>query len=294
MNLEVVIKSTLDKIHHNYKASGGSYILTNCLSPTHTDEHGSFGINLETGKGHCFGCGFVVDTSYWLGDGELSDEMVEDLERGAMYSSLKKTLKSEEKRTGGTVFLPPKEKDVEPFRGLTAETIEQFGVYETGNVGKYHNRLIFPFVKGGYTLGYTGRDTTGESYAKWKHNAGFSSKDILYPYDVLKTMDCTTVLVCEGVMDTISAIQSGFPSICNFGVSLNMSEEKIADLYRLGVEEIVLCFDRDNAGAEAEELFLESPLITENFKVTKGVDYAPLSDYYLTDDCKDFNDYLLK
>ena len=59
------------------------------------------------------------------------------------------------------------------------------------------------------------------------------------------------------------------------------------------VEEIVVAFDKDEAGKKAQHEFVKELEKLEEFKVTAGQDYPPLQDFYRTE-YKDVNEYYVK
>lgn len=282
-----IIYTKLEALHKPIVVSGDDYILTTCFNPVHADTHPSFSINLNTGGGHCFGCGFSLPRDYFL-DGELNEDELEELERGSKYHRLKTMYEDEVKK--GYLIPPPKSEDVSDFRGILPENIEKFGIYLC-NIGKYSNRIVFPFLEKGEYVGFTTRTLDTNSKNKYMHNKGFRVKQVLYPYDVLSNNGyCDYVVVTEGIIDTIILIQDGINSICNFGVANNFSKEKIAKLLSLGVEKIYLMFDKDEAGSNAEAIILADWSYGEYIEIESARNLKALNAFYESDH-KDYSEF---
>lgn len=285
------IENKLSLLNKTYKRTGDTFLLSQCINPLHDDTNGSFSINTDTGYAKCFACGYHVNKDYWV-NGELSEDDLEELNRALKFKRLKEKLKNEE--IGLTeVGLPVNDSEVlEGYRGLSKETLSTFGIYECHTGRLYENRVIFPMFENKTPVAFTSR-ANYESNAKYLHSKGFNAKDTLYPFDILKKYKPSTVVLVEGIIDCITLWELGIPSFCNFGVAYNFSTEKISKLLKCGVEEIVVAFDKDEAGKKAQINIVKELEKLEEFKVTLGELYEPLSDFY-NSEYKDINEYYMK
>ena len=283
-----IIKNKLDALKVSYKKSGDHYLLSQCLNPHHSDEHGSFSINTQTGYCKCFTCGFTIGVDFFT-NGVMSEEQEEEMKRQATYYKLKEQLKRESKGLCKFSGLPLKGGETpEGYRGFTKDTIKKFKLYEC-NVGRYANRTIFPFD----SEGFTSRTHDKDSEVKYLHSKGFDNKHSLYPFDILKEARSDYVVVVEGIVDSISLWQDGIPSTCNFGISNNFSSYKIGKLLEIGVETIYIMMDNDEVGQKAEENLLEDYNLKEYFEVKSARELELLDEFY-SSECKDYNEYMMK
>jgi len=283
------ILNKLELLSVAWKRTGTNYLLCQCLNPSHNDSTPSMSVNTDTGYSKCFTCGFTLHKEYWV-DGVLDEEALEQINRASKYKLLKDSLKKQEiglQESG----LPVNDGEVtEGYRGLSKETLSTFGMF-TCNTGKYADRVVFPFYEDKLVVGFTTR-ANFECNTKYLHSKGFNNGETLYPLDVLKATKSNTVVLVEGIIDCITLWQMGIPSVCNFGVANHFTSTKIAKLLSCGVEEVVLCMDKDTPGQVAElELFKVLKSI-EDLKVTLGRSYVPLSAFYKSE-FKDINEYYM-
>ena len=106
----------------------------------------------------------------------------------------------------------------------------------------YH-RLLFFYLENAWPMYVQARDVTGKANAKELSLAGLRSP-VPFNVDLLQN-PIAQVYVCEGCIDTLSALQMGFPAVGVPGVMGFQS-----DWYKLfdTVEHVVLFFDNDEAG----------------------------------------------
>ncbi len=284
--MEELIKTLLTEMGKPIQDTGYPFIVTSCLNPEHNDKHPSFSINLETGFGKCFSCGFKVTLDYWT-NGRLDQEQIEEIERKAKMNRLKKTLQKPTQEVGN-VYFPPRCCDVEEgWRGLKKETLQELGIYKC-DTGIYADRVVFPMPDHtGEFKYFNTRALNNDIKPKYKYNKGININDVVYPY--LQTPTNYIVLV-EGIMDAISMYQDGIPAMCNFGVSNTMSANKIGYLMKLGVETIYLALDNDEAGQIGIAEYLESDL-GDYFNLKLAKDCERLDEFNKSD-AKDYNDFI--
>jgi len=288
--LQQIIENKLQQLHKPFKYTGKEFIMTTCLSPTHNEKHPSFSINVETGKGFCFACGYKVTKDFWI-----TDEVDEEVERSIFYQRLKNKLITAEMTNGkynikDDVILPPKHSDISflckdnKYRGIPLDVYNKLEVYYC-NVSKYKNRIVFPIKENERVVAFTTRTLENNSKVKYIHSKGFNSKEIIYPYKFNKNF----VVLVEGVFDAITLYHLNIPVICNWGVALNYNQNKIAKLLKNSVDTIYIALDNDQAGIKATKQFLESDL-NEYFEVKEGKQLYELKDFYKSK-YKDINEW---
>ena len=272
--LRSAIKEKLETNHIWYEESDSDWVRVQCMNPEHDDKHPSAGINVDTGLHHCFSCQFNF---MYLESGDVDPDML----WRARYKGLK--------------FLEVVEKDVTEFtlppighllntewRGLSGELLQDVGAYYC-NLGKYQGRNVFPIYMDNILMGFDARivDATARlTGAKWVRPKNMQVKDIVYPSSVLKKMDCTHIIITEGLSDALSYIQLGYAAIPSFGLS-PPSLNRITEMVRLGCESVTIAFDNDEAGlagtakvwaAYAEWFDVKMVPIVETIKRSGGKD----------------------
>lgn len=251
MNLRVLIIDYIKSLGKTYTISGNE-LRTTCCNPEHNDTKPSYFINLENGKNHCFSCGYSTGINNIV---DASEEDTEELLRQAQYTYLGEILKTEEQEQI-EFKLPPKAYDIDKdWRGVSKELLQSLGVYYC-DTGRFAGRLVFPIYQKDILQGFDARIVNPKLVpeklqdVKWLRPKGMQVQKICYPYEYLKGMDCSHLIICEGVADCISYLELGIPAIPSFGVS-PPDQERITSLLELGASTIGLAFDNDKAGREA-------------------------------------------
>jgi DNA primase len=136
---------------------------------------------------------------------------------------------------------------------------------------RFRGRLIFPICdEQGRVIGFSGRILSGdEKVAKYVNSPEtpiFTKGKVFFGLDKSKRalLDAQTAVVCEGQLDLISCYMAGVKNIvAPQGTALTPDHARILKRY---VEEVVLCFDADNAGQKAAVRSLE-PLLSAGLAV---------------------------
>lgn len=245
------IIAILDNMGNDYNISGDE-IKTTCLNPSHEDSNPSFFINMNTGKNHCFSCGYSIPVKKLFGDN--SQEDIEELIRKAMYNNLIPVKKTKQ---DFSFFLPPKAYDIDRnWRGLSKEFLNRLGVYYC-DTGRFKGRLVFPIYNNETLLGVDTRIVNPSLAdfhdAKWLRSKNMEVQEIVYPLDYLKTLPLSVrrhVILCEGVADAISYLYCGVAAIPTFGLA-PPEMKRIELLLSLGVDTITIGYDNDEKGQAA-------------------------------------------
>lgn len=288
--LKEIILGKLEESKFPIKSTGKNFIITSCLNPNHNDKHPSFSVNLETGYGVCFSCGYKVNKKYWL-YGLEDEEEIDLIMRSALYANLEKYYESPENKERTVLFPPKSDKEIEsPWRGLTKETLQAQGIYYC-DYGHFEDRVIFPMRdNSGQLVAFNSRalHEPKEDMQKYKYSKGIPVNTLLYPSVPHGTKE---LVLCEGIMDALSMVQDGIPAVFNFGINYTFSSEKIATLLKIGVETIYIAFDNDEAGLRGMTNYLDSNL-SDYFNVKPGKLCRALVPFYMSD-CKDYNEFIL-
>ncbi|MGD0816087.1 MAG: DNA primase [Verrucomicrobiota bacterium] len=130
---------------------------------------------------------------------------------------------------------------------------------------RFRGRLIFPICdEQGRVIGFSGRVLSGDEktakYVNSPESAIFTKGRVMYGLDKSKRslLDKRSAIVCEGQLDLIACFMAGVTNIvAPQGTALTADHARILKRY---VEEVVLCFDSDNAGQNAAVRSLDSLL----------------------------------
>ena len=140
-------------------------------------------------------------------------------------------------------------------KGYSLSKLVALGISNENGTDMFVNRIMFPLYDlEGNVVAFSGRiynTKEGSKYVNTKETAIFKKGNILYNYhnakDILKKND--KVIVMEGFMDVIRANTVGITNcIATMGTALTKQN---ANLLKKMANEIILCFDGDEAGLEA-------------------------------------------
>jgi DNA primase len=142
-------------------------------------------------------------------------------------------------------------------RGLTAETVAEFGLGFCSR-GTMSGRIVIPINnKDGELVGYVGRwpGQPPEDRPKYKLPAGFRKSAEVFNLDrALKEEKGLPLIVVEGFFDVIKLWQLGFHRVVSImGSSLSMAQEAALVEASDGRSGIILMFDEDEAGRTGRE-----------------------------------------
>jgi DNA primase len=195
------------------------------------------------------------------------------------------------------------------------DVVEQAGlIIKKEDTGRYYDRfrgrLMFPICnEQGRVVGFSGRVLSGdEKTAKYVNSPEtpiFTKSKIFFGLDKSKRaiLDAGHAIVCEGQLDLIACFTNGVQNIvAPQGTAFTEQHARILKRY---TNEVVLCFDSDNAGQNAIVRALDHLLAAE-LAVRVAVVPAPHDPdsfikanggeafKHLVEDAEGFFDYLLK
>ena len=130
---------------------------------------------------------------------------------------------------------------------------------------RFRGRLIFPICdEQGRVIGFSGRILAGDEktakYVNSPESPLFTKGKVMFGLDKSKRalLDTHSAIICEGQLDLIACFMAGVTNVvAPQGTALTADHARILKRY---VEEIVLCFDSDNAGQNAAVRSLDSLL----------------------------------
>ncbi len=144
---------------------------------------------------------------------------------------------------------------------MTLEIVEKAGLIirkeETGRYyDRFRGRLMFPICdEQGRVVGFSGRVLSGdEKTAKYVNSPEtpiFTKSKIFFGLDKSKRaiLDAGFAIICEGQLDLIACFMAGVQNIvAPQGTAFTDQHARILKRY---ANEVVLCFDSDNAGQNA-------------------------------------------
>lgn len=124
---------------------------------------------------------------------------------------------------------------------------------------KFRNRVMFPIIDvRGNVIGFGGRvmhnqkDINGFNIPKYLNSSEtpvFDKGRNLFSLNIAKNAKSTELILCEGYMDVISTYQAGITNIvATLGTAITENQAKLMTRY---ANEIIICYDMDDAGKKA-------------------------------------------
>ena len=121
------------------------------------------------------------------------------------------------------------------------------GIYD-----RFTNRVMFPIIDlRGNVVAFGGRIMTDEKpkYLNTSDTPVFKKSTNLFSLNNAKNSGSRTLILCEGYMDVITLNQAGFTNaVATLGTALTSEQAMLMKRY---ADEIVICYDSDEAGQKA-------------------------------------------
>lgn len=262
--------------------------------------HCSF--NCENCTYHCFKCGSngnYITLRKHFGDYEEYDTE-QKAKRTASKPRPKPSLESEVQKIFRNTHESEVVRDYFNNRGISNNSINKFmlGIGELGG----HKGFVIPIFDKDGKLAYlkirrTPDDDRSEDIVKALGKGKPIPKYRVYPdgakvllvgEDQLMKSTSTDVLICEGELDRIIAIQEGvkMPVVCGGGGALTFKDEWIDSLKNM--RNIYICMDKDKAGKDGAEKLMqrlaERIPIASIYKISLPFEdetHADLTDYFV-------------
>lgn len=277
------------------------------LCPFHGEKTPSFSVSKSKQMYYCFGCGvggnvfsFLMEYeqySFLEALEELGNRVGVEIPKRELTEKEKTAVKEKEslmeiqKLAASFYYLQLKKEEGKMARqylikrGLTEETIQQFGLGYAGKYSnqlyrylkekgysdsilgksglitmdekrgaydKFWNRVIFPIINANHkVIGFGGR-VMGDGSPKYLNSPEtlvFDKSRNLYGLNRAKSSKKPYFLLCEGYMDVIALHQAGFTNaVASLGTALTMGHASLMKRY---VQEVYLVYDSDEAGVRA-------------------------------------------
>ncbi len=130
------------------------------------------------------------------------------------------------------------------------------GKNERGPYDLYRARVIFPILDlKGDVIAFGGRiidpAKSDRKYLNTSDTPAFKKTKNLYALNYAKNAKDGYFILCEGYMDVITLHQAGFPTaVASLGTAFTEEQARIIKKY---VNQVILCYDNDEAGRRATE-----------------------------------------
>ena len=126
-------------------------------------------------------------------------------------------------------------------------------------IDKFRNRVMFPIINvRGNVIGFGGRIMSNEKeingykipkYLNTSETPVFDKGKNLFSLNIAKNSKSDSLILCEGYMDVISPYQAGIDNIvATLGTAITEDQAKLMKRY---ANEIIICYDMDEAGRKA-------------------------------------------
>src|SRR5580704_2729905 len=169
-------------------------------------------------------------------------------------------------------------------KGYEHALVEQGGLIlkregSDGYYDRFRGRLIFPICdEQGRVIGFSGRVLDPEAktakYVNSPETPIFTKGKVFFGLDKSKRalLDAQSAIVCEGQLDLIACYMAGVQNIvAPQGTAFTADHARILKRY---ADEVVLCFDSDNAGQNAAVRSLDS-LLASGLAIRVAIVPAP-------------------
>lgn len=251
-----------------FSVSGRDYV-TKCFNPDHNDSNPSFRIDRGTGIAHCFSCGFKTNIFKYYG--LLTNNV------SVRVAKLKEKLNALKESTNGLDLLDGAKPINRSFRNISTQTLKHFKAFETDQVEKMIDRIVFPITDvRGKTMCYVGRHSMSNGNPRYVNYPSGASIP-LFPAKFQEKH--RTIVLVEGIFDMLNCYDKGLRNtVCTFGTSklLNETKEKMLSYKVMGIEKVFILYDGDEAGREAarkiKPLIEEAGFLTEIIDLPEGQD----------------------
>ena len=127
-----------------------------------------------------------------------------------------------------------------------------------GVVDRFADRVMFPIIDvRGNVIAFGGRIMTDQKpkYLNTSDTVVFNKSNNLFSLNNAKNSKSRSLILCEGYMDVISLNQAGFTqAVATLGTALTADQAALMKRY---CDEVILCYDADEAGQKATSRAIE-------------------------------------
>lgn len=121
-------------------------------------------------------------------------------------------------------------------------------------VSRFFNRVMYPIIDlRGNVIAFGGRIMSDQKpkYLNTSDTPVFSKSTQLFALNMAKNINTRQLILTEGYMDVIALHQAGFKNaVATLGTALTPQQ---ADLIRRYADEVIICYDSDEAGRKASD-----------------------------------------
>lgn len=210
-----------------------------CLNPEHEDTNPSMRVDSVTGIFNCFSCGFKGNLFYHFGEAPVGLGIEREL--------LKEKIKKKMPKPYNTIMPNTYQEFNREYRNISARTFKEFEAFTSMD---FPDRLMFPIrtlsgsieVLIGRAMGLT----------EYKNKYQFYPKHTSPPmFPLQKITGNKPVILVEGIFDLLNLYDKGLSNVlCVWGTS-TVNEQKLSTLHIMGVQNLQIFFDGDDAGQTA-------------------------------------------
>ena len=230
-----------------------------CCCPFHKETNPSFSINIKTGKYICFSgtCGVKGDlysfisklTGVSYNDAKKDFEInLQNLKYNNIINETLNLFKKENKENNFIKYNNYKFielKDLQDENKILkminiSKNISDLVKLKICLTNPYKRRLVVPITNNIYEF----RDITKKSDKKCLYESGI--KISKYLFNIIVNKQDNSIFLTEGTKDAMSIAGFGFNACCTFGI--NISEDQIANILKLGINKVYIMRDNDEAG----------------------------------------------
>lgn len=154
-------------------------------------------------------------------------------------------------------------------KGYNQQELDASGLFKRSQSGRIYclfwKRVITPiFDLRGNVIAFGGRvlDDSKPKYVNSPETLVYHKSDTVFALQLAKRSAARRYVLCEGYMDVITMQQAGIDTaVCACGTALTPDQVRLISQY---AEEVILCYDSDEAGQKATlrslDLFRSSPV----------------------------------
>lgn len=260
-----------------FTVSGRDYLIR-CLNPEHDDSNPSCRVDKITGITHCFSCGFKANIFKHFGViGNFTSIKV---------AKLKDKLRELSQNFNGIDFPEDGVPVTKSFRGISPQTLREFGAFYVNSGSELSDRIWFPIKDiRGKTKVFVGRHMMSDGNPRYLNYP----KNVTMPiYPEVFTEKYTSAVLVEGIFDMLNLWDKGLKNVCcTFGTNtlFKEAELKLLGLKAQGIVKLYLMYDGDKAGQEAmaklQPLLEELGYHVEKIVLEEDSDPGELSQEYV-------------
>ena len=268
------VESLLAENNLQFTPAGQDYLIK-CLNPEHDDNNPSLRIDRISGVGHCFACGFSLNIfNYYNKTPNVLNIKLEEIKQ--------KISKILYEMHG--IQLPSQVELIKTgLRGISAETIKEFGFFTTTekmpdgtDLSEY---ILVPLYDSGKLMALIGRHKVPDGKPKYK----FWPRKAIIPIFPKLSVENNSIVLVEGMFDALFLYDNGIKNVfCCFGTDTFMSRfrEYEATFKISNISKFYIMFDGDKAGNSAAakiQSFLEKHgYLAEIIELGEGLDPTDL------------------